>query len=111
MDINKVILLGRLTREPDIKTDMDKGYKVANFSIATNRFYKKDGEKQSEVEYHNIVAWNKLAVVVEDYCEKGSLVYIEGRKKTEKYSDEYGHENRNVKIIANVIQVLNKNQK
>jgi single-strand DNA-binding protein len=105
MDINKVMLVGRLTRDPDF---IEKGdYKLARFSIATNRFYKKDNEKKSEVEFHNIVAWNKLAEIVKEYVKKGNVIYVEGRLETNKYTNKDGEEKETKQVLAEVVQFIN----
>ncbi len=87
--VNKVILIGNITRDPTVKTT-ESGKKVALFTIATNRYYKtSEGEQKSESEFHNSVAWGNLAERCEKFLNKGKLVYVEGRLKT------YGTTNTN----------------
>ena len=75
--LNKVQIIGNMTRDAEVK-ETPNGNKVANFSVATSRFWKDaGGEKQEETEFHNITAWGKLAEIVESYTEKGKKVYIE----------------------------------
>jgi len=108
MDINKIILIGRCSNEPVIKKT--KSGKVAEFGLATNRFYyKKNGEKKSVVKYHDIVAWNKLADVVEKYIVKGKTIYIEGRTEADIYEDNGVKIKRDI-VVAEVIQLIKDNQ-
>ena len=81
--VNKVILVGNLGKDPEIR-HLENGATVANFSIATSENYKdrKTGEKVSQTEWHNIVAWRGLAEIAEKYLKKGQKVYIEGKLKT-----------------------------
>lgn len=85
--VNKVILVGHVGKEPEIKT-LDSGAKVARFSLATTESYKKDGQKVDQTEWHNIVAWRGLADIVEKIIHKGSLVYLEGKLKSRSWEDE-----------------------
>ena len=88
MSVNKVILIGRVGKDPEVRT-MDSGNKVANFSLATSEKYtKKDGEKVENTEWHNISIWRGLAEVVEKYVKKGSLLYLEGKIKTRSYEKD-----------------------
>ena len=89
MDLNKVMLIGRLTRDPEIRTTPG-GANVASFSIATsfNWTDKNDGQKKEQTEFHNIVAWRKLGDIVGQYLKKGSQVYIEGRLQTRSWDDK-----------------------
>jgi single-strand DNA-binding protein len=86
MNLNKVFVLGNLTRDPEIR-NLPSGQLVANFGIATNRFYTQEGEKKQETEFHNIVAFGKSAEIVSQYLKKGSLVLIEGRLRTRSWDD------------------------
>ena len=90
MDLNKVMIIGRLTRDPEMRTT-PSGATVVNFSLATNRAYTTTtGEKREEVEYHNIVAWGKLAQIISQYVTKGRRIYIEGRLQTRSWDDQNG---------------------
>ena len=88
MYLNKVIVLGNLTRDPELRA-LPSGIKVASFSIATNRTWKdQSGKKQEATEYHNIVAFGKLAELIAQYSKKGSSLYIEGRLQTRSWEDK-----------------------
>ena len=80
MNLNKVFLLGNLTADPEIRTT-PSGKSVCRFRMATNRFWvdRQSGEKRQSVEYHSVVAWDKLANIVSQYLSKGRLVFVEGR--------------------------------
>lgn len=98
--LNKVMIIGNMTRIPEIKTTPN-GVKIAMFSVATNRSWKDaNGEKKSEVEFHNIVAWDKLAELIEKFGEKGQRVYVEGYLKTRTWDDEAGKKNYRTEVIA-----------
>jgi len=81
MDLNKVQLIGRLTRDPEHKTT-PSGQSVVNFSLATSQTWEKDGQKQEKTEFSNIVAWGKLADIIAQYVKKGSKLYLEGKLET-----------------------------
>ncbi len=80
MDLNKVQLIGRLTRDPEVKTTPG-GSQVASFSVATGFSWtdKESGQKKEQTEFHNVVAWRKLAEIIGQYLKKGSQIYNEGR--------------------------------
>ena len=83
--VNKVILIGNLGKDPEVKY-LDSGVAVANFSLATTESYKnKEGERVSQTEWHNVVLWRGLAEVAEKWLKKGSSVYIEGKIRNRKY--------------------------
>jgi len=106
--INKVILIGNITRDPLVK-DTEWGKKIAMFTIATNRYYKNgEGEQKSEVEFHNCVAWWALAEKVQQFVTTGKLVYTEWRLKTRVIEKENGEKNYKTEIIAWNIIFLNK---
>ena len=87
MDLNKVMLIGRVTKDPDARTT-PTGQSVASFSVATNARWKdQQGQLQERGEFHNIVAWRKLADICKQYLHKGSKVYIEGRLQTRSWQD------------------------
>jgi len=109
MSINKVILVGNVGRDPEIR-HLDKGVAVARFSLATTENYTaKTGEKVSTTEWHNIVAWRGLAEVVEKYVKKGSQLYIEGRLRTRDY-DKDGVKHYSTEINADTLQLLGKRE-
>src|SRR5213082_1867736 len=106
-NVNKVILVGNLGKDPEVK-DTTNGVPVAKFSVATNERYKaKAGEWQDRTEWHNIVAWQRLAEIVGEYVKKGSKVYIEGRLQTSSWDDkESGQKKYRTEIIANDLVLL-----
>ena len=106
--VNKVILIGNITRDPLVKTT-EGGKKVALFTIATNRYYKTaDGEQKSESEFHNSVAWGNLAERCESFLTKGKLVYAEGRLKTRVIEkDDWTKMYKTEVVVSNII-FLNK---
>ena len=105
--INKVILIGNLGRDPEIKYTPD-GVPVATFSIATSETWKdkNTGEKQERTEWHRIVAWRKLAEICGEYLHKGSQVYIEGKLQTRSWDDSDGKKRYMTEIIALGMQML-----
>ena len=106
MDLNKAMIIGRLTRDPESR-QTPNGVSVCNFSMATN-FKWGDEEK---VEYHNIVAWNKLADICTQYLQKGMKVYIEGRIQTQSWNDKDGKKCYKTEIVAsNMIILSNKKE-
>jgi len=107
--VNKVILVGRLGKDPELRS-IPSGTSVAKFSLATDeRFTDKSGEKQERTEWHNIVAWGKLAEICGQYLRKGKLVYIEGSIRTDSWDDkETGVKKYRTEIIANTMQMLDK---
>ena len=107
--INKVILVGRLGKDPEIKS-IPSGQTVAKFTIATDeRFTDKNGEKQERTEWHNIVAWAKLAEICGQFLRKGKLVYIEGRIRTDSWEDKETKQKRyRTEIVAENMQMLDR---
>ena len=107
--VNKVILVGRLGKDPEIKST-PSGSTVAKFSLATDdRYTDKSGERQERTEWHNIVAWNKLAEICGQYLKKGKLVYIEGAIRTDSWDDkESGQKKYRTEIIAQSMQMLDR---
>jgi len=105
--VNKVILIGNLGKDPEIKYT-PSGTAVAKFSLATNeRFKDKSGEWQDRTEWHNIVAWQRLAEIVGEYVKKGSKLYIEGRLQTSSWDDkESGQKKYRTEVIANDLVLL-----
>lgn len=106
--VNKVILIGNITRDPLVKTT-EWGKKMAMFTLATNRYYKTtEGENKSEAEFHNCVAWWALAERAEQFLSKGKLVYIEGRLKTRVIEKEGGERMYKTETVAGNMIFLNK---
>ena len=105
--INKVILVGNLGRDPEIRSTAS-GTTQATFSIATSeRWEDKDsGEKREKTEWHRIVAWRRLAEICGNYLKKGSQVYIEGKLQTRKWTDQDNNERYTTEIIAQNLQIL-----
>lgn len=105
--VNKVILLGNIGKDPEIKF-LPSGQAVANFSIATSERYKdKNGEWQDRTEWHNLVAYAKLAEIIRDYVKRGSKLYIEGRLTTRSWDDkETGKKVYRTEIVVSDISLL-----
>ena len=105
MNLNKVFVLGNLTRDPEMK-NLPSGQSVTSFGIATNRFFTdKSGQKQQQVEYHNIVLFGKLAETAKSFLNKGSLVLIEGRLQTRSWDDSAGVKHYKTEIVGKRIQL------
>ena len=105
MNLNKVFLIGRVTRDPEIKT-LPSGKNLCQISIATDRFYTdKDGNKKQETEFHNVILFGRLAEIASQYLKKGSLVFIEGRLRTRNWEDESGNKRSRTEIIAERMQL------
>lgn len=104
--VNKVILVGRLGKDPDVRYTPD-GTMVTNFNLATDEQWKdKNGEKVQKTEWHRIVTWGKLAEICGNYLVKGKLVYIEGRIQTRSWEDKEGVKRFTTEIIASNMQML-----
>ena len=104
--INKVILIGNLGKDPDVRS-LESGAKVANFTLATTEYFKgKDGQRQEATEWHNIVLWNQLAELAEKYLKKGNSIYLEGRIKTRSYDDKDGVKKYITEIFGNQMTFL-----
>jgi len=104
--VNKVILVGRLGKDPELRYT-PSGSPVARFSLATSESWTdKGGDKQERTQWHNIVAWNKLAEICNQYLVKGKLVYIEGRLESREYTDRDGNKRRITEIIARDMVML-----
>jgi single-strand DNA-binding protein len=106
MNLNKVFLIGRLTRDPEVKT-IPSGQMVCTFGLATNRVWSnpESKEKQEQTEFHNIVLWQRLAEIASQYLRKGSLVLIEGRLQTRSWDDQSGTKKYRAEIVAENIQL------
>jgi single-strand DNA-binding protein len=105
MNFNKAFVLGNLTRDPETRA-LPSGQPFTSFSIATNRYYTDtSGQRKEEVEFHNIVAFGKLADIVSRYLTKGSMVLIEGRIKTRNWTDQAGVKHWKTEIIAEGLQM------
>lgn len=104
--LNKVMLIGNLGRDPEVRY-MPNGDAVANFSIATTENYKdKNGDKQERTEWHNIVCYRRLGEIAGQYLKKGRSVYIEGKIQTRKWQDKEGKDRYTTEIIADEMKML-----
>jgi single-strand DNA-binding protein len=104
--INKVILIGRLGKDPEVKYT-NSGTPVAKFSLATDEVFKdRTGEQQRRTEWHNIVAWNKLAEICGEYLTKGKQVYIEGSIRSRQWEDQSGNKRTAYDIVARDMKML-----
>ena len=109
MDLNKATVIGNVTRDPETRTT-PTGHTVANFSIATNfTWTDQSGQRQQKAEFHNIVAWRKLAEICQQYLRKGSKIYIEGRLETRSWEDkDSGKKQYRTEIIADNMIMLDR---
>jgi single-strand DNA-binding protein len=110
MSLNKVMLIGRLTRDPEMRYTPN-GQPVTSFSIATNRYTSgPDGERREFTDYHNCVAWNigkrNLAELLGQNLKKGSLIYVEGRLQTRSWEGQDGQKRRSTEVIVNDFEFL-----
>lgn len=105
MNVNKVILVGRLTRDPEIRST-PSGQSVATLGMATNNYWTdKSGQRQERTEFHNVVLWGKLAEVAGQYLTKGQECYVEGRLQTRSYTGKDGVERKAVEIVGETMQL------
>lgn len=108
MDLNRATILGRLTRDPEART-LPSGKPVSSFAVATNFIWRTpEGEKQEKVEYHNVVAFGKLAEICNQYLNKGRQVYLEGRLQTREWEGQDGVKRTRTEIIADNMILLAK---
>lgn len=106
MDLNKATIIGRLTADPESRTTPN-GQTVVTLTIATNFTWNDaNGQKQEKAEFHNIVAWRKLAEIMAQYLKKGSKVYVEGRLQTRSWEDQNGNKKYRTEIIADNMIML-----
>ncbi len=105
MSVNKVILIGRLGADPEIRYTAE-GQAVATFRIATNEVRVKNGERQEHTEWHRIVAFGRLAEICGEYLSKGRQVYIEGRLRTRSFEDREGQRRYITEIVASDMRML-----
>ena len=105
MYINKAILFGNLTRDPELRA-LPSGMNVCNFSLATNRVYKdRDGKKQEQTDFHNVVVFGRQADTVNQYLKKGSSAYVEGRIQTRSWDDKTSGEKKyRTEVVAETVQ-------
>lgn len=108
MNLNRAMIIGNLTRDPEVRTT-PTGQTVAHFAVATNRVWTNAaGQRQEEVEYHNIVAWRKLAEICGQYLNKGRKVYVEGRLRTHDWVGQDGLKRNRTEIIADNMIMLDR---
>ena len=105
--INKVIIVGTLGRDPDMKYTAS-GTAIANISVATSESWKdkQTQEKKEKTEWHRVVAFSRLAEIIGEYLRKGSQVYIEGKLQTRKWQDQNGQDRYTTEVVANQMQML-----
>ncbi len=109
--INKVILIGNLTRDPEMRKTMNEQY-VATFGLATNRdWVTKDGRKQQSAEFHELVCWGRLAEIASQHLKKGRLIYVEGYLKTRSWDDAAGIKKFRTEIVIEDLVMLEKRPK
>lgn len=108
--VNKVILVGNLGKDPEIR-HLEGGVSNAKFPIATTEVYKdKTGNRQEQTEWHNIVVWRGLADIAEKYLRKGMTIYLEGKLRTRSYDDKEGHKRYITEIVADTFTILSKKE-
>ena len=108
MSVNKVILLGNLGRDPEVRY-LDNNRVVANFPLATNEVYTdKKGNRIKQTEWHNIELWDSLAKIAENYLRKGYTIYLEGKIRTDKWTDNEGVNKSQKKIRGSNLTIVNK---
>ena len=105
MNVNKAIIIGRMTADPQLRTTPG-GQAVTSFTVATDRVWTdKAGQKQKEAEFHNVVAWGRTAEIASQYLTKGALVYIEGRLRTRSWTDKQNAVHKTTEIICERMQL------
>lgn len=110
MNVNKAILVGRLTKDPDMRTTQS-GQSVVTISMATNNFWTdKSGTKQEKTEFHNVVLWGRLAEIASQYLTKGQECFIEGRLQTREYTAKDGSQRRITEIVGENMQLGSRAQ-
>ncbi len=108
MDLNKVMVIGNIVRDPEMRTTPN-GRNVTSFSVATNRVWKDaNDQKQTKAEFHNIVAWGRLAEITSQYLKKGAKAYVEGRLETRSWDDPNGIKRYKTEIIADNMIMLDR---
>lgn len=106
MNLNKVIIVGRLTQDPEKRVLPESGMSVVSFSVATNSYYKnKAGEKQEKTEFHNMVLFGGVADVANQYLKKGAIALFEGRLQTRTWDDKDGKKNYKTEIVVDKLQL------
>lgn len=110
MNVNKVLLVGRVTRDPELRTT-PSGQTVTSLGIATNRFWKdKSGQRQEKTEFHNVILWGRMAEIAGQYLTKGQEAFIEGRLESRTYTGKDGIERKVTDVIGENLQLGSKPQ-
>ena len=105
---NKVQLIGNLGNDPEIIT-LENGKKLAKFSLATNEYYKDaDGQKQTKTQWHNLIAWNKTAEIIEKYVTKGKEIAIDGKLTNRSWDDKEGNKRYTTEVVVNEVVMFSK---
>jgi len=104
--LNKVMLIGRLGADPEVRFSTKSGEAIATFNMASNEYWYQDGEKKERTEWHRVVSFSKLAETCRDYLCKGSLVYVEGKLRTRTYEDKEGIERSITEIYADSVRFI-----
>ncbi|MDP2676108.1 MAG: single-stranded DNA-binding protein [bacterium] len=104
MNLNKAFLIGNLTRDPEVR-NLPSGQSVASFGIATNSFFMKDGQRQQQAEFHNVVLFGRLAEIAKQYLNKGSLAMIEGRIQTRSWQGQDGQKRWRTEVVGERLQL------
>ena len=108
MSFNKVLLIGNVGREPEVR-HLESGVAVASFTLATTERYKdRNGVMQDQTEWHNIVCWRNLAELSEKYINKGSQIFVEGKLRSRSWTDQTGQKRYTTEILADNIRLLDK---
>ena len=108
MSFNKVILIGNVGKDPEVR-HLETGIAVASFTLATRERYKnRNGELQDQTEWHNIVCWRNLAELSEKYIKKGAQIFVEGKIRTRSWADQTGAKRYTTEIVADNIRLLDR---
>ncbi len=109
LSLNKAMIIGNCTRDPEVRTT-PSGQNVASFGVATDRRWKdqQSGDFKEQVEFHNVVAWSRLADIAGQYLKKGGRVYVEGRLQTRSWDDQTGAKKQRTEVIAEQIILLDR---
>ena len=109
-NLNKVLLIGRIGQEPE-KRITPAGHSVMNVSLATTEYYKdQSGSRQERTEWHRLVFWNRQAEIVEQFCRKGSQIFVEGSLQTREWQDKDGNKRYTTEIVVRSLQMLDSKQ-
>lgn len=112
MNLNRVMIVGNLTRDPEARVIPSTGSAISSFGVATNRVWiDKQGQKQTETEFHNVVAFGRLAEICNQYLTKGRLVYVEGRLRTRNWAGQDGIKRTRTEIVATNMQMFPRTTK